>query len=69
ADKVDYKIVNNIRSIANHLSMETVCEGVETLEQFNLLKEMDCDFFQGYYFSKPVTLDKMKGILSKNIKL
>ncbi|MGL5086371.1 MAG: EAL domain-containing protein, partial [Clostridium sp.] len=34
ADKVDYKIVNNIRSIANHLSMETVCEGVETLEQF-----------------------------------
>lgn len=46
--------------------MDTVIEGVATLEQFNMLKEIDCDFFQGYYFSKPVTLEEIKKFLKKN---
>lgn len=69
ASEVDYKIVNNIRSIANHLEMETICEGVETLEQFNKLKDMGCDYFQGYYFSKPVLLSDIKKLFSENAKL
>lgn len=58
--KVDYKIVNNIKNIAHLLDMETVVEGVETEEQFNILNEIGCDYFQGYYFSKPITLEELK---------
>ena len=53
---IDYKIVNNIKNIAHLLDMKTVIEGVETEEQFNTLSEIGCDYFQGYYFSKPVPL-------------
>jgi EAL domain-containing protein (putative c-di-GMP-specific phosphodiesterase class I) len=34
--------------------MKVVAEGVETKEQYELLKAADCDFMQGYYFSKPM---------------
>ncbi len=36
------------------MNMELVAEGVETLEQTNMLKDMGCDYFQGYYYSKPL---------------
>ena len=34
--------------------MEIVVEGVETEEALQQFEEMDCDFIQGYYFSKPL---------------
>ncbi len=37
--------------------MISVAEGIETIEQFNVLKELKCKKGQGYYFSKPVTID------------
>ena len=39
--------------------MKTVVEGVETLEQVELLQEQNCDIFQGYYFSKPLTKEQL----------
>ena len=36
------------------MNMELVAEGVETIEQINMLKDMGCDYFQGYYYSKPL---------------
>ncbi len=36
------------------MGMELVAEGVENEEQIRLLTELGCDFFQGYYYSKPV---------------
>jgi EAL domain-containing protein (putative c-di-GMP-specific phosphodiesterase class I)/GGDEF domain-containing protein len=36
------------------MKMELLAEGVETLEQANLLESMGCDLFQGYYYSKPL---------------
>lgn len=61
---IDYKIVDNIKSIANLLNMETVIEGVETEEQFNNLKSVGCEYFQGYYFSKPLPISEINKILS-----
>lgn len=40
-------------SLAHKLNCTLVAEGVETLEQFELLVEIGCDSIQGYYFSKP----------------
>lgn len=60
---IDYKIVDNIKSIANLLNMETVIEGVETEEQFNNLKSVGCEYFQGYYFSRPLPISEINKIL------
>jgi diguanylate cyclase (GGDEF)-like protein len=60
----DYKkskiILNSIVDMANNLDMPQITEGVETKEQFDMLKEMGCKFFQGYFFSKPVPLDEFE---------
>ncbi len=46
-------IIETIVSMAQHLNLETVAEGVETEEQFEMLKSIGCDYFQGYLFGKP----------------
>ncbi len=39
--------------MGKEFNFEVIAEGVESKEQFELLKEMGCDFFQGFYFAKP----------------
>ena len=60
----DYKkskiILNSIIDMASNLDMPQITEGVETKEQFDMLKEMGCKLFQGYYFSKPVPLEEFE---------
>jgi len=51
SDKV---IAQTIILMAHSLNLSTVAEGVETKKQVNLLKEMGCDYLQGYHFSKPI---------------
>jgi len=41
-------------SMIKDMNMEVIAEGVEELEQAQILASMGCDFFQGYYYSKPV---------------
>lgn len=46
-------IIETIISMAKHLNLQTVAEGVETEQQFEILKSIGCDLFQGYLFGKP----------------
>lgn len=46
-------IIETIISMAKHLNLQTVAEGVETEAQFEILKSIGCDLFQGYLFGKP----------------
>lgn len=62
----DYEIIRHIKKIANLLKMKVVIEGVETAEQFNNLRKIECDFFQGYYFSKPLVSKDLLKLLSTN---
>ncbi|WP_281950870.1 sensor domain-containing protein [Nitrosophilus kaiyonis] len=57
-DNNDYVIVNTIVNMAKSMNLKTIAEGVETKEQFNALKKMGIDYFQGYHFSKPVEFEK-----------
>ncbi|MBQ7503678.1 EAL domain-containing protein [bacterium] len=50
----DLRMIELIIDIADYLHVPIVAEGVETEEQYLVLKTMGCDFVQGYYFSKPV---------------
>lgn len=51
---ISRSILKGIIGIAKDLDMTTVMEGIETKEQFNLLKEMGADRIQGYFISKPI---------------
>ena len=53
-------ILSSIVDMANNLNMPQITEGVETKEQFDMLKEMGCKLFQGYFFSKPVPLEEFE---------
>ncbi len=55
-DKVDRSIVKAIIGMCKALSLKTVAEGVENKMQLDILKELECDIIQGYYYSKPVSL-------------
>ena len=62
----DTSIVSAIISLAHSLSLYVVAEGVETLEQANLLKLLRCDQFQGYLFSPPVPPLDIESMLSEH---
>jgi EAL domain-containing protein (putative c-di-GMP-specific phosphodiesterase class I) len=46
-------------SIAKRLSMQSVAEGVETEDDWHLMRELDCDFAQGYFIGKPMASDRV----------
>lgn len=52
-----YTTLESIFNMAKKLKMRVVVEGVETEEQIKKLLQLGCDYFQGYYFSKPVPGD------------
>jgi diguanylate cyclase (GGDEF)-like protein len=62
----DANIVESIIAMVDKLKLDLIAEGVETLEQVDRLKEMGCQYFQGYYFSKPVPADAFIERLQKN---
>lgn len=47
-------IIRELISLIHSIGRKVIAEGVETKEQFLLLKELKCDKIQGYYFSKPL---------------
>lgn len=49
-------ILKSIIDLSKELQMKTVAEGVETEEQFEFLKNVGCDIYQGYYFAKPMAM-------------
>lgn len=59
-------ITEEIIQLSHKLNYSVVAEGVETEEQVKALKQMKCDFAQGYYFSKPVPADAIEEILKSN---
>ena len=51
-----HAILKSIVDLSGELHMKTIAEGVETEEQFEFLKGVGCDIYQGYYFSKPMSV-------------
>ncbi len=56
----DMKLVELVLEIARNLGVPVVAEGVETEEEYKMLKTAGCDIIQGYYFSKPIPPEEME---------
>jgi diguanylate cyclase (GGDEF)-like protein/PAS domain S-box-containing protein len=65
-DSNDAVIVETIISMARHLNIKVIAEGVETAEQLDFLKVKGCSLFQGYHFNQPLTAADFAEIYLKN---
>lgn len=77
--KIDQSFVRNLASgasdlalceamigMAHKLGIQVIAEGIETQDQYAILKKMGCDYGQGYFFSKPLPADRFEALLAKH---
>jgi len=60
ADSSDMVLCETIIGMAHKLGIKVIAEGVETKEQYGLLRAIGCDYVQGCLFSKPVPADELE---------
>jgi len=56
-------VASTIVTLADTFELETVAEGVETDAQLHKVRELGCDYIQGYYYSKPVPLSELPQVI------
>lgn len=66
SDPKSREIVRIIIMLAPNLGLKVVAEGTETEEHINLLKQLNCEMAQGYFFSRPVDDQAMLKLLVSN---
>ncbi|MEO1133024.1 MAG: EAL domain-containing protein [Cyanobacteria bacterium J06639_1] len=62
-----WKIVETIVSLAQSLGIFTIAEGVETQEQFSRLRQLGCEYIQGYYISPPIDTSKATELIRREL--
>jgi diguanylate cyclase (GGDEF)-like protein/PAS domain S-box-containing protein len=58
-DEANASIAAAVISLAHNLNLKVVAEGIENQDQFGFLKDLDCDFGQGFHISRPVDKDQI----------
>ena len=66
-NEVDNRMAANIISLAQGRGHSVVAEGVETEEQKDILRDANCDMIQGYYYSKPVTIQAFEALMEADM--
>jgi EAL domain-containing protein (putative c-di-GMP-specific phosphodiesterase class I) len=56
----NYQIVRTIIALSNQIGLAVVAEGIETSEQLKILRDLGCEFGQGYLFSKPLSVAEIE---------
>jgi EAL domain-containing protein (putative c-di-GMP-specific phosphodiesterase class I) len=59
----DFGLVKSIVGLVHYLGMECIAEGVETQEQLDLIGMMDCNYWQGFLFSRPLPASQIEPLL------
>jgi PAS domain S-box-containing protein len=65
----NFEIVRTIMGLARNLGMDVVAEGAETRDEIDLLKEVACDYSQGFYFSRAVDSERATVLLNEKQSL
>lgn len=62
-------VISTVVDLAKNLNMEVISEGVETGEQVEFLKQIDCAMVQGYYFAKPMPMNAFEELWVNDLAL
>ncbi|AQR94919.1 EAL domain-containing protein [Clostridium saccharoperbutylacetonicum] len=65
SNEKEESIINNIIQMAHTMDLKVVAEGVEIADQLSILKEKECDYIQGYYFSKPLPAPEVEKLFEQ----
>ena len=63
----DESVVRAILGLAQGLGVRTIAEGIEGAEQLDVLRDLDCHYGQGYYFSRPLSGDAVADLLKAGL--
>ena len=66
ANKESFEIVRTIITLAQSLNLTIVAEGIETNEQLEMLRALKCEYGQGYFFSKALSVEWAASLLFAN---
>lgn len=58
SESVNEAIIKSVVALGKSLKIKTIAEGVETADELNALRKLDCDELQGYYFAKPLSSEE-----------
>ena len=67
-DSEEKIVIPSVIEMARKLKLEVVCEGVETKEQLEFLRDIGCEYAQGYYYSKPVPVEEFEDLLTNGFR-
>lgn len=62
-DNHEFRLMTII-DMGNHLNFKVIAEGIENEQQLSYLKENHCHYGQGYFLSKPLSVENFKSLLS-----
>ena len=62
-DSNDLALCETIVVMAHKLGIKVIAEGIETQDQYDILKQIGCDYGQGYLFSKPLPVDEFEKLV------
>ena len=65
----DHRIVGTIVNLVHNLDMKVIAEGVETRKQYEYLKQISTDVFQGYIFSRPLKMEDLHHFIDQFYKV
>ncbi len=63
----NYHVVETIVALGKQLGLSVIAEGIETIQQFEWLQHLGCEFGQGYLFSRPIAATEIERIYLKKI--
>ncbi len=63
------KIVRSVMHMAQSLDLQSIAEGIETVEQWQTVRELGCELGQGYLFSRPVPPEQIARMLGETTAL
>ncbi|MFT7004949.1 MAG: diguanylate cyclase (GGDEF)-like protein [Sulfurimonas sp.] len=67
-DESEKVLIRSIINIGKNFKMRTLAEGVESYDQIQVLQSFNCDIFQGFYYSKPLSVENLIKFIKKEKK-
>ena len=65
----DHALVSAMIYLAHEFNLKVVAEGVEKQEQLTMLASLNCDEYQGYFFSRPVSAQDLAPLLERHVEI